>query len=277
MVNGNDVGWGSSQTLLTLGLAALLLGAFVVVMFRSKSPMIPRVLLRYRNLIGANIGALIALSGMFAMFFYLVLWMRQINGWSPLDAGFAFLPVTVFIIVGAGIASATLSKIGPRPLVFFGPMIAGAGLLMIGIGLEPDSTYAGKLLPGLLMMAFGMGMAFVAFTSAALAGIPKDYSGVASALLNASQQVGGAVGLAVLTAIAIGRTATLFPGPAPDFIGPEGVPADPVALGAYIDATVDGFAAAITAGGILLILSGLVMGALIRVKPGEAVLPSPAG
>jgi EmrB/QacA subfamily drug resistance transporter len=277
LVNGNDVGWGSAQTLLTLGLAALLLAGFVVVMFRSASPMVPRVLLRYHNLVGANIGALLALSGLFAMFFYLVLWMRQINGWSPLDAGFAFLPVTVFIIVGAGFASAMMGKIGPRPFVFFGPLIAAAGLFYMGIGLAPDSSYAGKLLPGLILMATGMGMAFVAFTSAALAGVPKDYSGVASALLNASQQVGGAVGLAVLTAIAIGRTSTLFSGPVPDFIGPEGVPADPVAMGAYITATVDGFGAAVIAGGVLMILSALVMGAMIRVKPGEAVLPTPAG
>lgn len=273
LVNGNDLGWDSEQTLLTLGLAALLIGAFAVVMFRAREPMVPRVLLTYRNVVGANLGALLALSALFAMFFYVVLWLRQINGWTPLDAGFAFLPVTVFIIVGAGIASTQLSRIGPRPLVTIGALIAAAGLFYIGIGLEPDSTYAGKVLPGLILMAVGMGMAFVAFTSAALAGIPQDYSGVASALLNASQQVGGAVGLALLTAVAIGRTSNLYPGVPPAF-GPDGAPLDPIQAQAYVDATVDGFAAAITTGGILLILSALVMWTLIRVKPSEAVAPS---
>ena len=212
LVNGNDVGWGSAQTLLTLGLAAVLLGAFVVVLLRAREPMVPRVLLTYRNVVGANIGALLALSGLFDMFFYLVLWMRQINGWSPLGAGFAFLPVTVFIIVGAGISSTLLSRTGPRPLVTIGAFVAAAGLIYIGLLLEPDSSYAGEVLPGLILMATGMGAAFVAFTSAALAGVPQDHSGVASALLNASQQVGGALGLAVLTAIAIGRTNSLFTG-----------------------------------------------------------------
>ena len=234
--------------------------------------MVPRVLLTYRNVVGANIGALLALSGLFAMFFYLVLWMRQINGWSPLDAGFAFLPVTVFIIVGAGISSTLLSRIGPRPLVTIGAFVAAAGLIYIGLLLEPDSSYAGEVLPGLILMATGMGAAFVAFTSAALAGVPQDHSGVASALLNASQQVGGALGLAVLTAIAIGRTNSLFTGPPPAF-GPDGVPLDPAAMGAFLDATVEGFAAGITAGGLLLILSGIVMWAIIRVKPSEAVAP----
>ena len=276
LVNGNDLGWGSTQTLLTLGLSALLIGAFVVVMLRAQNPMVPRVLLRYRNLVGANIGALIALSGMFAMFFYLVLWMRQVNQWTPLEAGFAFLPVTVFIIVGAGAASALLSKIGPRPLVAFGPVIAGAGLIYIGVGLAPDSSYAGQILPGLILMATGMGLAFVAFTSAALAGVPKEHSGVASALLNASQQIGGAVGLALLTAVAIGRTSTLYPGEPPAF-GPDGIPLDPVQMGVYLEATVDGFGAAITVGGVLLIIAAIVMASIIRVKPGEAVMPGVGG
>ena len=275
MVNGNDVGWGSTQTVLTLAFSAALIAAFVVVIMRSKAPMIPRRLLKYRSLVGANAGALLLMSGLFAMFFILVLWMRQINGWSPLEAGFAFLPVTVFIVVGAGISTVMLSKLGARPLVTVGPLVAAAGLIYIGLGLTPDATYAGAILPGLILMAFGMGVTFVAFTSAGLAGVPEDDSGVASALLTASQQIGGAVGLAVLTAIAIGRTSGLSPEGAPIF-GADGLPLDPVAAAAYASSTVEGFALAITVGGGLMIVAAIVMGSLIRGKPGQPLVPATA-
>lgn len=266
MVNGNELGWGSTQTVLTLTVSALMIAAFVAVILRSKAPMIPRRLFKYRSLVGANAGALLLMSGMFAMFFILVLWMRQINGWTPLEAGFAFLPVTVLIVVGAGISTVLLGRVGPRPLVTFGPLIAAAGLLYIGLGLTPDASYASAILPGLLLMAFGMGITFVAFTSAALAGVPQDDSGVASALLTASQQVGGAVGLAVLTSLAIGRTSSLSPG-GPPALGADGVPLDPAAAAAFATSTVEGFALAITVGGGIMILASLVMASLVRVKP----------
>jgi hypothetical protein len=157
--------------------------------------------------------------------------------------------------------------------VTFGPLIAAAGLLYIGFGLTADASYASAVLPGLLLMAFGMGITFVAFTSAALAGVPQDDSGVASALLTASQQVGGAVGLAVLTSLAIGRTSSLSPG-GPPVLGADGVPLDPAAAAAFASSTVEGFALAITAGGGIMILAALVMAWLVRDQP-ETPAPAP--
>ena len=146
--------------------------------------------------------------------------MQQINGYSPIRSGFAFLPMTLCIGIAAGIGSQLLGRIGPRPLLIGGPALARVGLLTLGLRLEPDSSYVGVILPSLVMLALGMGFTFVALTSSAVAGVPQEDAGVASALLNAGQQVGGALGLAILTAVSTARTEALGVGQpgTPEFV-----------------------------------------------------------
>ncbi|MCW5696163.1 MAG: DHA2 family efflux MFS transporter permease subunit [Bauldia sp.] len=243
LVNANDVGWGSAQTLLTLAGSAVLLVAFVLLQQRLRSPLLPLSLFRSRWVTGANLGGFLIACGLFSVFYFVVLWMQQINGWTPIQSGFGALPITAFIVVGAGIASVMLNRVGPRPLATIGPFIAAAGLLYIGISLEPDSRYVSDILPGFILLATGMGLGFVALTSAAVSGIPQENAGSASAVLNASQQIGGSVGLAVLLAVAIGVTNANLP---------EGVPFDPAA-------TVQGWGTGLMVGAGLIALAGIVM------------------
>lgn len=267
LVTGDRYDWGP-QPILTIVVAVALIAAFAYRVRTAQSPLVPRVLLRNRNLMGAIITGFFLASGLFAVFFFLVLWVRQLQGWSPIDAGLGFLPVAIFIIVGAVIASATIGRTGPRRIGTIGPLIGAAGLLFVGVGLSPDSTYAGVILPGLMLMGVGMGMAFVALTTSALAKIPPEHTGVASALLNDSQQVGGAVGLGILIALADFRTSSLVPeGPPP--IGPGGLPLDVAASAAYAPALVQGWSLALIAAAGFLAAAALAMSLLVRLKPGE--------
>jgi EmrB/QacA subfamily drug resistance transporter len=257
LVKGNSYGWASGRTLLTLGFAALLLVAFVAVQRRAAAPLVPFRLFKSRSLLGADLGALFVGAGIFAIFFFLILWMQLLNGYSPVKSGLLFLPMTLLIGVSAGIASQLLGRIGPRPLLTIGPALAALGLLSLGLRLEPDSSYLTVVLPSLAMVALGMGLSFVALTSSAVAGVPHEDAGIASALLNAGQQVGGALGLAILTAVSTTRT---------DHLAPGGMPQDPRQLPTYFSALVDGWNAGFFVGAAFLATAGLIMVTLVRVS-----------
>jgi len=254
LVKGNDAGWASGQTIGTLVLAAVLLTGFVLVQLRTKAPLVPFRIFSRRSVLGADLGSLLVGAGIFAIFFFLILWMQVVNHYSPVKSGLAFLPMTVLIGVSAGIGSQLLGKVGPRPLLTVGPILAGAGLLSLGLRLEPHSSYLGVVLPSLALVAFGMGMTFVALTSAAVAGVPQDDAGIASALLNAGQQIGGALGLAILTAVSTARTNAIIGSGRPN----------PSSL-------VHGWDAGFLVGAAFLIGAGLVMSALVKVSKQEAI------
>jgi EmrB/QacA subfamily drug resistance transporter len=257
LVKANQYGWASGRTVGTLVLAAALIGGFVLVQLRSRTPLVPFRLFRSRSLTGADLGALLIGAGMFAIFFFLILWMQVINHWSPVKAGLSFLPMTAMIGISAGIASQLLGKIGPRPLLAVGPGLAALGLLTLGLRLEPGSSYLTVILPSLLLVAMGMGLAFVALTSAAVAGVGHEDAGIASALLNAGQQIGGALGLAILTAVSSARTSSLVPG---------GQPKNPADIPAYLSAVVDGWSLGLLVGAGLILASGIVMFSMVRVS-----------
>ncbi len=143
--------------------------------------------------------------GLFAMFLFLGLYLQVVLGYSPITAGFAFLPFSVGIIVGAGIASQLLPRVGPKPLMVPG-LLAGAGGLAFLSLLEPDSNYWTHVLPAMLVISLGMAFTFIPVSTTALHGIGKHDAGVGSALLNTSQQVGGAVGTALLNTVAVAAT-----------------------------------------------------------------------
>ncbi len=257
LVKLNDDTVSSGTKVLTFVLSAVLLGAFVVVQRRTAAPLLPFRLFRSRSLLGADLTALLVGAGVFAMFFFLTLWMQVINGYSPVKAGLAFLPMPLLIGVGAGISSNALARTGPRPLLSSGTALAALGMLLLGLRLEPDSTYVGVVLPSLLLVALGMGLAFVALTSAAVAGVGKRDAGIASALLNAGQQVGGALGLAILTAVSTHRSAGLFSGPRND---PR-----------YADALVSGWSAGFVVAACFLLAASAISFFLVKVSKEAAV------
>ncbi|MCW2499243.1 MAG: drug resistance transporter, EmrB/QacA subfamily [Frankiales bacterium] len=277
MVKGNEFGWASGKTLGLIGLAVLLLAAFVRVQLKSPAPLVPFRLFRNRSVLGADLGSLFIGAGIFAIFFFLILWMQQVNGFSPVKAGLAFLPMTALIGVAAGIGANLLGQIGPRPLLTAGPLLAAGGLLFLGLRLSPDSTYVGTILPALGLIAFGMGLTFVALTSSAVAGVPHEDAGIASALLNAGQQVGGALGLALLTAVSTARTESLFPqiGQADatirQAIATQQLTPEVGGLIAKVnDALVSGWAVGFLIGAVLLAIAGVIACSLVRVSKEDA-------
>jgi len=205
LVDANDAGWGSTQTIGLLALTAGLLAVFVAVELRSAAPLVPFRIFRLRTLRGANvIGTLIGMS-LFSMFFFISLYMQQVLGYDALKAGFAYLPLAVTIIVSAGVASQLVTKVGFKPV-----LATGLGLIAVGLvwfsRVSTDGTFAGDVLFPSLLAAVGLGFAFVPVTIAAVTGVGNAEAGLASGLINTSQQVGGALGLAVLSAVATNVT-----------------------------------------------------------------------
>ena len=203
LVRANVWGWGSASTISVLAAAAVLLSTFVVLQMRGRHPLVPPRLFRNRTLVGADVGMLIAGAGLFGVFFFLTLYMQDVLRYSALKTGVAYLPLTVMIVVGAGVGSRILGRAGARPIVVTGFVLAAGGLALLA-RVSPTTGYI-DFLPSLLLIGGGMGASLVAITSSAVAGVPQEDSGVASALLNAVQQIGGSLGLAVLTAVATAR------------------------------------------------------------------------
>jgi MFS family permease len=179
------------------------LAAFVVIQLRSRHPLVPPRLFRNRTLVGADVGMLIAGAGLFGVFFFLTLYMQDILGYSALKTGVAYLPFTVMLVISAGVGSRILGRLGARAILVSGFVLAAGGLALLA-RISPTTGYL-EFLPSLLIIGAGMGACFVSVTSAAVAGVPPADTGVASALLNASQGIGGSLGLAVLTAVAAAR------------------------------------------------------------------------
>jgi EmrB/QacA subfamily drug resistance transporter len=205
LVKAPDDGWGAGRTIVEFAGAATLLAAFLIVEHRGHSPLLPLSTLRIKGLVAANITQLIALAGMISMFFFLTLYMQNVLGYSPIQTGASYLPLCVVVGIAAGVASSLLARVGTRPLIVAGSLIASGGVFWLS-RIPVDGSYLTDLLPGMLVMAVGLGLVFVAVTTAANAGVPADKAGLAAALVNASQQVGGALGLAVLSAVATSRT-----------------------------------------------------------------------
>ena len=160
-----------------------------------------------RNRGGSYLGSLVVGAGLFSMFLFLGLYLQVILGYSPLKSGFAFLPFTAGIIVFAGIASQLLPKVGPRPLMIPGLIASSLGLLFLA-RITPDTSYVSYVLPALLIMSSGMALVFIPLTSTSLHNVGNHDTGVASAMVNTSQQIGGSLGTALLNTVAATATAT---------------------------------------------------------------------
>ncbi|WP_234537175.1 MFS transporter [Streptomyces shenzhenensis] len=199
-IRASEDGWRDGLTVGSFAAAVVLLLAFVFIETRAKEPITPLRMFADRNRAGTYVIMLSLAAAMFGMFFYIVLFVQNVLGYSPIRAGLAFLPVTVAIAVGAGLSQRFLPVLGPKPF-----MMAGSALVVVGLTwqtfIKPDSSYVSGVLGPMLIFGFGMGLNFVTATVTAVSGVAQHEAGAASGLLNAMQQVGGSLGLSILTTV----------------------------------------------------------------------------
>ncbi|WP_028061633.1 MFS transporter [Candidatus Solirubrobacter pratensis] len=261
IVKAQSFGWGSGRTLGLGAVALALLAAFVVAESRREGPLVRLSIFRIRSLAVANLVLLLVAGGLFALFFFATLYVQEILGFSPLKAGFAFLPVTAGIVAGSGTAQLLVRRVGVRANTIGGMVCAAAGLFVLS-GVPVDGSYASDLLPGLLLMAFGMGNTFVPITLIATTNVEPRDAGLASGLFNTSQQIGGALGLAVLSTFAAEKTTSWL-----QDLGHPPSPADRAA------GLVEGFQVAFTSAAILVAFGAVLMALLLRSRDVENVNP----
>jgi EmrB/QacA subfamily drug resistance transporter len=252
IVKAQSFGWGSGRTVGLIAAALVLLAAFVAIERRSKAPLIRLSIFRVKTLTVADVVLLLVASGLFGMFFFASLYVQEILGYSPLKAGLAFLPVTFGIAAGAGIAQQLIKRVGIRNVALVGIGLATVGLVLLA-GIPVHGTYAADLLPGLLPMSIGMGLTFVPITLMATGGVGENDAGLASGLFNTAQQVGGSLGLAILSTLAATRTSDLLS-------GLHGT----TLLAATTAAKVSGYRVAFIAAAIMLGAGAVIMAATIR-------------
>jgi EmrB/QacA subfamily drug resistance transporter len=252
LVNAQSAGWLSVETLGLSALAAALLGTFVMLESRLRHPLIRLGIFRMRSITGSNAAMLLVAGGMFAMFFFASIYVQEVLGYSALRAGLAFLPVTAGIIAGAGLSQQLIRRVGVRAVGLTGMSIAAVGLIVLS-RIPVAGTYLGDLLPGLMIMSVGMGLTFVPITLIATTNVGAEDAGLASGLLNTSQQLGGAIGLAVLSTLAANSTASSLAG-----LGHAPSPADGVA------ALVTGFHVAFLVGAFLMLGGAAVLATTVR-------------
>ena len=264
LVQAPGVGWGATRTIAALAAAIALLVAFLVNEQRHTNPLLPLSVFRIKGLAAANATQLIALAGLLSMFLFLTLYMQNVLHYSPIQTGLAYLPLCFGVGIAAGISSKLIARIGTRPVIVIGALIAAGGLYYLSRIPPVHGTYLSDLLPGMLIISLGLGAVFVGVTTAANAGVPANKAGLAAALLNASQQLGGALGLAVLSALATARAHNL--------VAAHASPAQ---------ALTSGFGRALLVGGIFLLAAAVIALRTNNTREDEPeplpdVLPAPA-
>ena len=200
-----DIGWTDPETILCFVGWAVLSIATIVIEARSRSPLVPLSFFRKRTVTGANVIGLLLGTAVFGMFFLLSLYMQQVIGFSALETGFGYLAVALTAVVASGLAQALVTKIGVKPALVIGMLTLALGLVYF-TQISVDGSYVNDLLPGFILIGIGLGFSFVPISIAALAGIKPHEAGLASGLINTNQQIGGAIGLAILITISTTRT-----------------------------------------------------------------------
>jgi EmrB/QacA subfamily drug resistance transporter len=208
VVKAPDAGWGATRTIAELAFAGLALAAFVANELRVANPLVPLSILRVRGVAVADATQMIAMAGFLPMFFFLTLYMQTVLHYSPIQTGTAYLPLTAGFIIAASLCSQLFARIGTKPVILAGAVIAAGGLYWLSL-IPVDGSYASDILPGLLVASIGLGGVFTGATTAANAGVGEHEAGLAAGLLNTGQQLGAALGLAVLSALATARTNSL--------------------------------------------------------------------
>jgi EmrB/QacA subfamily drug resistance transporter len=209
LVNAPTVGWGSARTIDELAGAIAVLGLFVVVELRHRNPLFPLSIFRIKGIAAADATQVIAQAGFYSMFFFVTLYLQNVLGFSPIEAGAAYVPVTIGVGISTGIATKLVPRTGPRPIIIAGALIGAVGVFWLA-QIPVHGSYVSDVLPGLVVMALGLGAIFVGVQTAANAGVPADKAGLAAALGSASGQLGSALGLAIFAAIATSHTQQLL-------------------------------------------------------------------
>jgi EmrB/QacA subfamily drug resistance transporter len=209
LVKAPDVGWGAGRTLAGLAGSAVLLAGFVANELRVRNPLVPLSILKVKGVAAADATQLVAIAGFLPMFFFLTLYMQTVLGYSPIQTGVAYLPLTGGFIIAASVSSQLFARIGTKPVVLLGTVISAAGLYWLS-QIPVDGSYLADILPGLLTVSIGMGGVFTGLTTAANAGVDQDKAGLAAGLLNTGQQLGAALGLAILSAVATAETKSVL-------------------------------------------------------------------
>jgi MFS family permease len=247
IVNGNDVGWRSTQTLGMLGAAAALFAAFLAIESRAKAPLMPLGVLKRRNIATANVVGILWAAAMFAWFFLSALYLQLVLGYSPLQVGLAFLPANLLMgALSIGVSARLVMRFGVRKPLAVGLLMAALGLALFSLA-PVGGDFLVHVLPGMLLLGFGAGIAFNPLLLAAMSDVAPHESGLASGLVNTAFMMGGALGLAVLASLAALRTGALT-----------------VAGASQVDALTGGYHAAFVAGAVFAGLAGLLGGALLR-------------
>ena len=259
IVNVQEAGWTSASTIFWGALALVLLSAFIVIEQRQRAPLVRLGIFAVRTLRAANVTMLLVASGLFAMFFFNTLYVQRVLGFTPLEAGLAFLPVTAGIGIGAGLSQPGVKRLGIRTTSIIGMTIATVGMLIL-LTTDPNGTYLGDVLPGLIPISIGMGLTFVPVTLLATSGVEHEDAGLASGLFNTSQQVGGALGLAILSTLAVNRTDNAL----------GGLPGAPTPV-QQNEALVTGFHAAFFGGALFFVAGIIVMITLLKREDVEQV------
>jgi EmrB/QacA subfamily drug resistance transporter len=209
LIRAPQIGWGATGTIALLALAILILVAFVLNERRSRNPLMPLSIFAVKGLAAADATWLLGMAGFFAMFFFMTLYMQEVLRFSPIQAGAAYLPVTACLALAAGVSSQLFTRIGTRPVIVAGALLSAGGIFYLS-RIPVHGSYLADILPGLVIMAVGFGAVFVGVTTAANAGVPAAKAGLAAGLLSTSQQLGMALGLAILSALATARTNALL-------------------------------------------------------------------
>jgi hypothetical protein len=249
--------WGDAKVVVSLAAGVVLLAAFGLVEARSRHALLPGRLLRDRVRLGANLVMLGVGTVLFGVFYFLTLFAQEVWGYSALRTGVAFLPLTLAVLAGSAVASVLLPRIGARPLLLAGAVGCAGGLYWLSLVTE-NSSYAGGLLGPILVTSAGLGLLFVPLPLVALAGVADSDSGVAASLLNASRQIGGAIGLAVLSTVAWTVTA-----------------GSARAHNSYRHALVAGFDRAFAVGAGISVLTLLVTITMIRIRRADPAVAPP--
>jgi EmrB/QacA subfamily drug resistance transporter len=203
-----DHGWSSAWTIARLAVAAILLVAFLVIEARAKDPLMPFGIFRVRTVAGANVAGLLLGAVTFSNFFVLTLFVQQVLGWSALKTGFTFIATAGTAILWAGVAQALATRLGPKPVMVIGFIALAAGMAWY-TQVPADASYWTNLLPGYLLVGFALPFTFIPVSIAALAGVEAHEAGLASGLINTSQQIGGAIGVAVASSVSLTHFNTL--------------------------------------------------------------------
>ena len=205
LVKSTSWGWASARTIGTLAVSIILLAAFILIERRTTSPLVPLSIFGNRSLSVSNVVSLALGASIFSMFYFLSLYMQEVLGYSALRTGIGYLTIASAIIIAAGAAQALVAKFGIRSVMTLGMLLASGGLVYF-TQISPRRSYAATLLPGFLLAGVGLGLSFVPVTIGAVSGVVADEAGVASGLITTTQQIGGALGVAVLSTIAVSAT-----------------------------------------------------------------------